>query len=391
MNYLAVAPFRVPRRTRVRTGSFPGSIATRANRPGRGFLRGFLLAGLGGLALLAGCGRAAPGIIVSVAGNLVQGYTGNGGAAISAELDGPTRVAVDSARNFYIADTGNHVIRMVTFSTGIISVIAGTQTAGYSGDGGAATSAELDLPHGIAVDSSGNLFFADTGNNVVREVIASTSLIATVAGTGAPGYSGDRGPATQATLLGPEGVALDSSGALYIADTGNNRIRRVDPATGTITTVAGTGAIGAGGDGGPATAAQLFSPQDVAVDASGNLYIADSGNSSVRKVASSSGNISTLAGHQTYIGHDLAAPTGLALDAFGNLYIADTGNNVVRRLGLSNGAIATVAGTGFNGYSGDNGPATAANIASPQGVAVNSIGVLFVADTGNNLIRMVTF
>jgi len=350
-----------------------------------------LILGICGMALWTGCGQVAPGTIITVAGTGIQGYTGNGAAANLAELDGPTRVAVDSARNIYIADTANHVIRMVTFSTGIINVLAGTQTAGYSGDGGAATSAELNFPRGLAVDSLGDVFVADTGNNVIREVSASTSVITTIAGTGSPGYSGDGLQATQATLSGPQGLTLDSAGSLYIADTGNNVIRKLNLASGIITTVAGTGTLGSGGDGGPATAARLFTPQDVAVDASGNLYIADTGNSSIRKVSSSSGAISVLASNQTFTGHNLANPTSVALDSSGTLYIADTGNNVIRRLNLSNGAIVTVAGTGYTGYGGDNGPATSAFMDSPSGVVVNASGVLFLADTGNNVVRMVTF
>ena len=217
-------------------------------------------------------------------------------------------MAVDASGNLYIADTGNNRIRKVS-ATGIITTVAGNGSAGYSGDGGPATSAQLDGPEGVAVDGSGNLYIADTCNNRIRKVSA-TGIITTVAGNGSAGYSGDGGPATSAQLSLPAGVAVDGSGNLYIADSGNNRIRKVS-ATGIITTVAGNGSPGYSGDGGPATSAQLNQPAGVAVDASGNLYIADSSNNRIRKVSAT-------------------------------------------------GIITTVAGNGFDGYSGDGGPATSA-------------------------------
>ena len=193
----------------------------------------------------------------------------------------------------YIADTFNNVVREVNLPTGIITTVAGTGTAGYSGDNGPATAAELYDPSGVAVDSAGNLYIADSDNEVVREVTASTQVITTIAGTGTYGYSGDNGPATSAELGTPSGLALNSAGTvLYIADRDNNAIRAVDLTTGIITTVAGNGTFGPSGDNGPATSAALSSPRSIAVDASGNLYIADTLGNEIRMVAAGIGTAS---------------------------------------------------------------------------------------------------
>jgi trimeric autotransporter adhesin len=220
-----------------------------------------------------------------VAGTGSSGYSGDGGQATSAALNSPYGVAVDASGNIYIADTYNYRIRIVTKSTGIISTVAGTGSYGYSGDGGQATSAALDYPCGVAVDASGNIYIADTYNYRIRMVTKSTGIISTVAGTGSYGYSGDGGQATSAALNSPYGVAVDASGNIYIADTYNYRIRIVTKSTGIISTVAGTGSYGYSGDGGQATSAALRSPYGVAVDASGNIYIADTYNHRIRMFA----------------------------------------------------------------------------------------------------------
>lgn len=224
---------------------------------------------------------ALTGTITTVAGG---GSGGDGGPATSARLYDPYGVAVDSSGNIFIADTDNHLVRRVDASSGIITTVAGNGTMGYTGDGGRATSAELSYMYGVAVDESGNLFIADSGNLVVRRVDAATGVITTVAGKGNPGYSGDGGPATSATFGTITGVAVDASGNLYIADFGNSVIRRVDGSTGILSTIAGDGTIGYGGDGGSATLANLNRPWRVTVDASGHLYILDTGNGRVRQV-----------------------------------------------------------------------------------------------------------
>jgi uncharacterized protein (TIGR03437 family) len=297
---------------------------------------------------------------------------------------------VDSAGNLYIADTLDNRIRKV--SNGVISTVAGNGTPGFSGDNGLATSAELNGPVGVAVDSAGNLYIADSGNYRVRKV--SGGVITTVAGSGGPGYPlvGDNGPAVHAQL-NPVGVAVDSGGNLYIADVGNDRIRKVS--NGVITTVAGTGATGFSGDDGPATSAHLDEPWGVAVDATGNLYIADTDNSCIRKV--SNRVITTVAGTGTqgFSGDNgpatnaqLNSPWGVAVDPAGNLYVADRNNNRIRK--VSGGVITTVAGNGMLGFSGDDGPATSAETYGPTGVAVDSAANVYVAEVGSNRIRILT-
>ncbi|HLK65772.1 MAG TPA: BACON domain-containing carbohydrate-binding protein [Bryobacteraceae bacterium] len=341
------------------------------------------------------------GTITTVAGN--GGFAGDGGLALNATLSIrpssslllPVGVVVDGAGNLYFADAGNNRIRKV--SGGTIVTVAGTGVAGYSGDGGPATSATLNAPVGIAFDSTGTLYIADYGNNVVRTVTG--GIMRTVAGTGAAGYSGDGSPAPSATLNGPLGVAVDSSNNLYIADTSNHRIRRVS--AGRIVTVAGNGTPGFTGDGGPATNAELSDPFGVVVDSAGNLYIADTSNDRVRKVTN--GIIATVAGNGTEASSadggpatsaSLDYPSAVTVDSAGNLYIADTisfanlGNsNRIRK--VSQSLISTVAGKGGGGLFGDGGLATNATLSSPGGLAIDSAGNLFIADVNNDRIRVV--
>ena len=229
-------------------------------------------------------GSSPTSLIYAVAGNGSFGYSGDGGPALLADLNAPAVSLLDSAGNLYILDSGNNVVRKVAVSTGVITTIAGSGTSGYSGDSGAATSAQLYYPAGMALDGKGNLYIADTGNNVVREVAVSTGIITTVAGSGTAGYSGDGGPATNAELDYPVFVSLDSAGNLFIADTSNDVIRKVNASSGTISTVAGNGEWGYRGDGGPAIAAELVQPRGLTFDIAGDLYIADTGNQVIREV-----------------------------------------------------------------------------------------------------------
>jgi hypothetical protein len=337
------------------------------------------------------------GIITTVAGNGTNGYSGDGGAATNAELSDPFGVAVDASGNLFVADYGNNCIRKVGVD-GIITTVAGNGLGagsgfgGYSGDGGAATNAQLNNPKGVAVDASGNLFIADYDNNRIRKV-GTNGVITTEAGNGTMGYSGDGGAATNAQLDLPWGVAVDASGNLFIADWYNRRIREVGT-NGVITTVAGNGTYGYSGDGGPATQAELSWPTCVAVDRSGDLFIGDWVNQRIREVAAN-GIITTVAGNGTggYSGDggpatqaELNWPTGVAVDALGNLFIGDDGNSRIRKVGID-GIITTVAGNGIPGYSGDGGVATNAELAYPEGVAVDAFGNLFIADGGNSVIR----
>ena len=333
--------------------------------------------------------KVSNGVIATVAGTGTCCFSGDNGPAASAQVFGPQGVAVDSAGNLYIADFLSHRIRKV--SNGVITTVAGNGTSGFSGDNGPATSAQLSYPAGVAVDSAGNLYIADTSNNRIRKV--SGGVISTVAAIGTCCFSGDDGPATSAQLANPGGVAVDSAGNLYITDPWNYRVRRVS--NGVISTVAGNGVVGFSGDNGPATSARFTDPEGIAVDSAGNLYIADTVGSRIRKV--SNGVISTVAGTGTYgfsgdngpaTSAQLSYPHGVAVDSAGNLYIGDTANESIRK--ISNGVISTVAGNGTSGFSGDNGPATSAQLSTPEGVAVNGAGNVYIADASNHRIRILT-
>jgi len=342
--------------------------------------------------------QAASGDIITVAGTGVAGFSGDGAAAIAAQLQYPEGIALDSAGNLYIADAQNNRIRKVDGVSGAITTIAGT-VFGYSGDGGLATLALLNFPTGIAIDGSGNLYIADSGNNRIRKIDSLTGKISTVAGTGVAGFTGDGALATSAQLNGAIDVALDSAGNLYISDWNNQRIRKVDALTGKISTVAGSGIPSLFGDGGPATAAWLNYPNGIAIDGAGNLYIADTRNGRIRKVDAVSGNISTVAGTSRfgYSGDGgpatsawLDHPTGVAVDGSGNLYIADNLNNRLRKVDALTGNISTVAGTGVLGYSGDGGPATSAQLSQPFRVVIDNSGNFYIADYSNHSIRKVS-
>jgi sugar lactone lactonase YvrE len=336
------------------------------------------------------------GMITTVAGTGHLGYNGDDQLATSAELNHPMRMVVDSAGNLYIADAGNHRVRRVGTDK-MITTVAGTGDRGYNGDHQPATSAVLSAPSAVALDGSGNLYIAEVGNQRVRKVvqIPVDEMITTVAGTGHPYHNGDHQPASSADLAMPCGVAVDSSGNLYIADSWNRRIRRVGT-DGVITTVAGTGYGGYNGDDQSATSAELRGACGVAVDSAGNLHIADLWNNRVRRVGTD-GMITTVAGtgHLGYNGDDqpassasLTMPCGVAADSVGNLYIADTYCNRIRRV-ATDGMITTVAGTGHGGYNGDHRPATSADLAAPCGVAVDDAGNLYIADASNDRVRRV--
>jgi trimeric autotransporter adhesin len=334
-----------------------------------------------------------PPIITTVAGNGKGGFSGDGGAATKAKLTLPTGVVEDAAGDLYFADTLNYRIRKVT-PAGIITTVAGTGTPGFTGDGGLATKARLREPSNPALDSGGNLYFADSENDRVRR-ISTAGIISTVAGNGSCGKSGNGGPATAAQLCDPSAVAIDSGGNLYIADSGNNEIRKVTPA-GVISIFAGTGTFGSTGDGGLATAARLGMPDGVAVDSLHDVFIADEANNKIREVKT--GIISTFAGTGAPgFGGDggvataakLAHPEGIGVDPLGNVYIADSFNFRIRVVTTA-GIIFTYAGTGVPGYSGDGGVATKARLSVPEGdLAVDANNVYFT-DTLNQRVRRIT-
>ena len=348
-----------------------------------------------------------PGNITTIAGIAGEfDYDGDGGPALSAKLGFINGICVDQSGNIYFVDGAANVVRKVDRSSGIISTVAGKflgfnviDPTPFKGDGGPATEAHLNVPYGVAVDASGNIYITDNGNSVVRKVTVSTGKISTIAGKPRIfGYSGDGGLAIAAELANPYDVAVDKDNNVYIVDSQNFAIRKID-ATGKITTVAGSGVQGYAGDDGPAIDAKLNSPQGIAVDDAGNLYIVDSGNHALRKVDASTGKIATIAGTGAW-GYDgdgklaalakLYAPSRVAVDNAGDVYIADQGSHLIRKITTATGIINTLAGTaGVSGYSGDGGPAVEAKLYSPQGVAVDADGNVFITESGNSVIRAV--
>ena len=326
----------------------------------------------------------------TVAGTGTSGFSGDAGFAMGGKLAAPEGVAVDAQHNVYIADTGNHRIRKLTAATGMITTIAGTGTGSSTGDGGQAAAATLFSPVSLALTNTGLLYISERGGHRIRCITLSTGVITTVAGSGVSGYTGDGASATAARLNAPNGIFVNATGELFIADTTNHRIRKVS--AGIITTVAGTGTAGLSGDGGPATSAQLSSPYGVAITAAGNLLIADTGNSRIRQVSGTT--MTTIAGTTSGFSGDggaataakMTAPRRLLVLSNGDLLISDFGNHRVRKIAGS--IITTVYGTGTAGYSGDGGLASAAKISAPQEMALDSLGAIFIADTNNRRVRV---
>jgi cysteine-rich repeat protein len=333
-----------------------------------------------------------------IAGTGVAGDSGDGGPATSAQLRAPEGVAVDGLGRVYVADTGNHRVRVIAPETGRIQTIAGTGVAGDASSGVTATTGALDLPAGVDVDGLGQVYIADSENHRVRRV-GLDGVMVTIAGTGSWGFSGDGGPATAAQLRVPVDVHVTPSGELYIADRENQRVRFVDT-SGTISTVIGDGSPSFGGDGGPATAARVWNPSALALGPTGDLFIADQQNRRVRKIDAASGLVSTIAGTGAWAfsgdggpatAAALAFPTGLALDAVGNLYIGDKNNSRIRRVDAATQIITTYAGSGgFNGAgAGDGHAATSVALIRPQDVAFDPAGNLLVVDGTRDRVRRV--
>ncbi len=345
--------------------------------------------------------------IQAFAGNGFQAWSGDGGLPTNAELNDPGAVFVDAAGDLFIADTSNSVVREVVFSTGDIQTVAGNGVPGYSLDGVSPTATELNYPSGVFVDAAGDIFIADTANSAIREVVALTGLIQTVAGTpGIAGYNGDGIAATTAELSSPSAVFVDGAGDIFIADSGNSAIREVVAGTGKIQTVAGTPGETCDddtkttmcGDSGPATSAYLNFPGSVYLDAAGDIFIADTFDDVIREVMATTGNIQTVAGtlgQRNFSGDGglatsaaLDHPSGVFIDAANDILIADSDNAAIREVVATTGLIETIAGTPPNaGFSGDNGIATSAALNFPAGIYVTGAGQIFVADTGNSRIR----
>ena len=335
------------------------------------------------------------GMLTNVAGSGHSGYSGDCGSALKAKMNVPAGLAFDGKGNLYIADRANHRVRKVN-KKGIITTVAGNGTAGFSGDGGPATKASLNLPSGIVVDNQGNLYIADRSNNRVR-VVNSKGIIKTFAGNGQNGYHGDNMPAVKATLDKPFGLALDKHNNLYIADRGNNRVRKVD-SSGMISSVAGDGGFYYIGDNGPAYRASIAGPTGIAVDDEGNIFIADRQNNRIRMV-DKLGMIRTImgTGQQDYNGDselaretNLHLPFSVALDKNGDLLVIDRSHYRIRKLIMKGNRVTTVAGNGVKQFGGDGGPSQGANLEFPHGIDVDSKDNVIFSDKAHYRIRKIT-
>jgi trimeric autotransporter adhesin len=344
-----------------------------------------------GFLFIALCSSVNAQIINTIAGTGVAGYSGDSGIATAAQLFYPYAISTEKSGIIYFSDWFNHCVRKID-QNGIISTVAGTGSSSYSGDGGPAALAQLHLPTGVCSDAAGNIYISDYGNRRIRKIDTSGN-IATIAGTGSNGFSGDGGPAIAAQLNSAINIAVDIAGNIFIADMNNDRIRKID-ANGIISTIAGSGTPGYSGDGGQAVAAQLRSPQGVAIDKAGNLFIADANNHRIRRV-NTSGVITTIAGTGVngYTGDggpaafaQLYLPSDVDVDTSGNLYIVDEINCCIRKIDAGN-IITTIAGTGKWGVSADGGQATGSTLYYPKGMGYRN-GRIYISDTQSNRIRM---
>ena len=336
------------------------------------------------------------GTITTIAGSGEAGYDGDGGPAASARLNEPFLCAFDRQGNLYVAEAMNHCVRRIDGRSGVITTVAGTGQLGYGGDGGPATQATFNQPYALDVAENGDLYVVDRLNAVIRKVDAASGIISTVAGTGTPGSGGDGGPATHAALWEPNDCFLDRRGGLLIADVQDQRIRRLDLATGVITTFAGNGDKARSGDGLPAIEASIFGARAVCQDGSGNTYICEREGNGVRKVGVD-GIMTTLAGtgERGYGGDGgpaltatWGAPKALRCDLQGNVLVVDTENHAIRRIDAVTGIVTTVTG-GWHGGHGDGGPATEAALDRPHGCCVDAQGNLYIADSNNHRVRIV--
>ena len=335
--------------------------------------------------------------IRTVVGTGAAGYAGDGGPATDATLREPFMCAFDSAGNLFFCEARNHVVRRVDAATGIVTTVAGTGEPGYAGDGGPATDATLHEPYSLAVAADGSIYIVDRLNAAVRRVAGATGVITTVAGTGAPGSSGDGGPGPQAQLREPNDCFLDGRGGLLIADIQDQRIRRLDLAAGIIDTFAGDGAKIRGGDGMPARQASILGARAVCQDGHGNTYIAEREGNGVRVVTAGGimGTLAGAAGERGYAGDGgpalaatWGAPKAIRCDAAGNIIVVDTENHAIRRIDANTGIVTTIAGGRLGGH-GDGGPATDAGLDRPHGCGIAANGAIYIADSNNHRVRAV--
>jgi sugar lactone lactonase YvrE len=335
-------------------------------------------------------------IITTAVGTGACGFAGDGGPAAQAQLNGPFDVAFDPAGNLYFSDTFNHRIRRVDARSGVIATVAGNGTAGYAGDGGPALAASFNEPYGIAVDNAGNVYVADRHNHCVRRIGGGAGVVTTVAGTGKAEFAGDGGPAAQAGLVEPNGLGLDPTQQhLFIADVADHRVRVVNLVDGTIATFAGSGEAAHTGDDGPAGSAGVYGARAVKVAADGRVYILERQGSTLRAVDPGTLIIRTVAGTgaRGYSGDGgparaavFDAPKEFALDPGGDILVVDTESHAIRRIDVATGIVETIAG-GHKGAGGDGGPATAAGLGRPHGAVVGPDGAIYIGDTENHRIR----
>jgi len=343
-----------------------------------------------------GAGAPATAAIATFAGTGEAGHTGDGGPATAARLDQPFGIARGTDGALYVCDTGNHAIRRVA-RDGTISTVAGTGTAGYSGDGGPATKAALNEPYEVRFDRAGNMFFVERLNHVVRRVDGRSGIISTVAGTGTAGFAGDGGPGPQAQLRQPHSLQFDGKGDLYVCDIGNDRIRRLDRMTGLITTFAGTGEKGATPDGARIAGTPLSGPRAIDFDRRGDLWLALREGNAVFRIDMKAGTIHHVAGtgEKGATGDGgpaktatLSGPKGLSIGPDGNVYLADTESHTIRRIDVAKGTIERVAGTGERG-DGPEGDPLACRMSRPHGVFVDADGSVFVGDSEAHRVRVI--
>jgi sugar lactone lactonase YvrE len=334
----------------------------------------------------------AKGTIYRFAGIGIAGYYGDGDNAEKAQLNGPAGLAIDKDGNIFVAELHNNVIRKIDSRTGLITTVAGNRSKGFSGDGGLAVDAKLNGPLGVFVDGGGNIFIADSFNHRIRRVDAQTGIIATIAGTGTAGYAGDDINACDSLLNFPGGVVVDSRGKVYFNDFKNDRVRKIDP-NGMISTCVGTGIPGYSGDSGPADKAQINQVYGLAIDKDDNIYLMDSGNFAIRKVVAESGIITTVVGkdkQEMVIDFGVDVPHAIEVDPNGNIFIGNTGSDQILLVNVKSNSAYTIAGTGEKGCSGDNGLARDASLAV-HGLRMDSENNLYFVDFINHVVRVIRF
>src|SRR5882724_10806679 len=332
---------------------------------------------------------AAPKTVSTIAGTGVAGFSGDGGPAVAGQTNNPYGLVIGPDGALYFCEVGNHRVRRLDLKKHQLSTVAGTGTKGYSGDGGPALAASLNEPYEVRFDKSGNMFFAEMQNHVVRRVDGKTKMISTVAGTGSPGFSGDGGPASKAQFKQPHSIAFDPDGKLLVCDIGNNRIRRIDLKTGMIDTYAGTGEKKPAADGAPLSGTPLSGPRAIDLDPQGNMYLALREGNAVYRIDPKAGKIYHFAGtgEKGYTGDGgdaklakLSGPKGISYSSDGGVYIADTESHTIRRIDLKSGVITTVLGTGERG-DGPMGDPLKCKLARPHGIFVDKKGIVYVSNS----------